>query len=138
MNNYERCEKCDGMKSWCEQCQINYFKDNFAYWTSGNEEIDKFIQGRQLKIDRPGDIVFEWIPYNHFYNIKEVGKYDVNIVYLALWKNGPLNWNEDNKKYIRTSPEKKGILKFLHNLHDNIIDGFLNEINKIYEVTNSL
>ncbi|RGB29607.1 hypothetical protein C1646_315640 [Rhizophagus diaphanus] len=138
MNYYERCEKCYdliyyNMKSWCIKCRIKSFKENFINWTSGNEKIDKFIQGRQLKIDRPGDIVFEWIPYNHFYNIKEVGKHDVNIVYLALWENGPLDWIEINKKYIRTSPDKKVILKCLRNLHDNIIDGLLNEINEIYE-----
>ena len=137
------CKKCYRLYSpyyeeWCKSCQINYFKENFINWTSGNEKIDKFIQGRQLKIDRPGDMVFEWIPYNHFYNIKEVGKHDVNIVYLALWENGPLDWNEINKKYIRISPDKKVILKCLRNLHDNIIDGLLNEINEIYKVTNSL
>ncbi|CAB5393786.1 unnamed protein product [Rhizophagus irregularis] len=136
MSNYERCEKCDNylfsyMRSWCIRCQIKSFKENFINWTSGNEKIDKFIQGRQLRI--PRDIIFEWIPYNHFYNIEEVGKHDASTVYLVSWKNGPLYWNKDNKKYIRKSPDKKVILKCLHNLHGNIIDEFLNEINEIFK-----
>ncbi|GBC28024.2 kinase-like domain-containing protein [Rhizophagus irregularis DAOM 181602=DAOM 197198] len=44
-------------------------------WTSGNGKIDYFIQEMQLKINGHGydDIVFEWIPYSQFNDIKEIG-----------------------------------------------------------------
>ncbi|GBC07873.1 hypothetical protein RclHR1_07750001, partial [Rhizophagus clarus] len=44
---------------------------NFASWTSGNGQIDDFIQEMQLKSK---NLVFEWIPYSQFNRIKETGK----------------------------------------------------------------
>src|SRR3954453_12411667 len=58
---------------WCKPCQINNLKGNFTNWTSGNEKIDDFIQEMQLKIDHPYNIIFEWIPYNQFSDIEEIG-----------------------------------------------------------------
>ena len=43
----------------------------------------------QLKIDFYDDIVFEWIPYNQFIDIKKIGGSFVE-VYSAIWKDGPL------------------------------------------------
>ncbi|GES73448.1 kinase-like domain-containing protein [Rhizophagus clarus] len=64
------CEKCgnkyeNSYSKWCQACQINYFKNNFTNWTSGNEKIDDLIQEEQLKYGGHGHgTVFEWIPYN--------------------------------------------------------------------------
>ncbi|PKY28471.1 hypothetical protein RhiirB3_444657 [Rhizophagus irregularis] len=41
---------------------------------SGNKIINDFIQERQLKIESNDDIVFEWIPYNQFNEVKKTGK----------------------------------------------------------------
>jgi hypothetical protein len=51
--------------------EINYLKNDFTNWTSENEKIDNLIQGMRLRIDYPSDIVFEWIPYDQFIDIKE-------------------------------------------------------------------
>ncbi|CAB4440757.1 unnamed protein product, partial [Rhizophagus irregularis] len=98
-------------------------------WTSGNEKINNFIQERQLKINNYDDIVLEWIPYNQFNEIKETGKNGPVIVYLAVWKAGPLykKYNLD-KYYIRDS-NKKVALKCLHNSQESV-DSFINEANK--------
>src|ERR1700722_9973110 len=71
------CVACDETYTdifykWCKPCQIKYLKDNFTNWTSGNEKVDNFIQEMQLKINKPADIVFEWIPYDQFYDIEEI------------------------------------------------------------------
>src|SRR5688572_20099204 len=100
--NENNCEKCGKIytnvyNKWCKLCQINNLKKNFTNWTSGNEKIDDFIQEMQLRINDKWDIVFEWIPYNQFNDIKETGKG------LAVWKDGPLNYDIDNKEYIRKS-----------------------------------
>ena len=55
----------------------------------------------QLKINGPDDIVFEWIPYNQFSDIKIIDGF--NIVTSAIWKNGPLHYN---KKWMRDSKVK--------------------------------
>src|SRR5207248_2396237 len=72
------CKKCGEeytsiRHNWCKPCQIDNLKGNFTNWTSGNEKINNFIQEMQLKINQYDDIVFEWIPYNQFSNIKEIG-----------------------------------------------------------------
>ncbi|UZO16933.1 uncharacterized protein OCT59_008299 [Rhizophagus irregularis] len=106
---------------------------NLANWISGNEKIDDFIQEMQLKIDSYEDIVFEWIPYNQFNNINEIGKGGFAIVYSANWKDGPLEYVADEKTYKRNDPNKVIALKCLHN-SQNINNKFLNEA-KEYSIT---
>ena len=110
---------------WCNQCQINYLKGNFTNWTSENEKIVNFIQERQLNINNSQGLVFEWISYSQFLNIKEVNSDDFSTVYLAKWKDGPLCWSNYSKKYERQQNEEI-YLKYLHNLQN--IDEFLNEV----------
>ena len=92
------------------------------YGTSGNKQIDNYIQETQLKVSSCSDVLFEWIPYNQFNNIKEVSKGDFSTVYSAIWKDGPLNYKY---RYMRSS-DKKVALRSLHN-SQNAIDEFLNE-----------
>src|SRR5256885_14370904 len=115
------CEKCGEEYTnlsleWCKPCQIDNLKGSFTNWTSGNEKIDDFIQEMQLKIDEYNDIVFEWMPYNQFSDIKEVGKDGFATVYSAIWKDGPLKYNDDDEKYTRKSDSDYQVaLKCLHN-----------------------
>src|SRR5947207_831033 len=83
---------------WCEPCQVYKLKANSINWTSGNEKIDNFIQEMQLKINA-SDIIFEWIPYNQFHDIKEIDKGGFATVYSALWKDGPLYYSLDKKEW---------------------------------------
>ncbi|CAB5379097.1 unnamed protein product [Rhizophagus irregularis] len=98
----------------CKPCIINYLKNNFINWTSGNEKIDNFIQETQLKSDKYNDTLFtlfEWIPYVGFTDINEIrkGKFA-----MAIWKDGPLSCPG---KWERGAPEKV-YLKYLHNSQD--------------------
>src|ERR1051325_2507380 len=82
----EACSKADlyNLGQWCKQCQISYLKKNFTNWTSGNEKIDGFIQEMQLSINYyKWDILFEWVPYDQFDNIKEIGKSHYATMYSA-------------------------------------------------------
>ena len=139
----ESCRKCgeeytDTYWNWCKPCQIDNLKGNFTNWTSGNKSIDNFIQEMQLKIDCPTDLVFEWVPYNQFSDLKEIGKGGFATVYSAIWKDGPLNYDDDKKEYWKDghdddkkeylrSQDKKVALKCLHN-SQNITNEFLNEV----------
>src|SRR2546421_82805 len=93
---------------------------------SGNKKVDNLIQEMQLKIKNKGDIVFEWIPYNQFDNIEEINKGDFVTVYSAVWKDGPLCYDNYKEEYLRKS-NKKVALKCLHN-SQNISIEFLNEV----------
>jgi hypothetical protein len=44
--------------------EINYLKENFSNWTSGNDDIDNLIQKCQMESLMPRRVV-EWIPYNN-------------------------------------------------------------------------
>ncbi|CAB5388890.1 unnamed protein product [Rhizophagus irregularis] len=109
------CENCgkiytDKSYKWCNPCQINNLKQNFANWTSGNEKFDKLIQKMQLKIDKLDDTIFEWIPYNQFNYIKEIG----TSLYSAIWMDGPLFYNYDKMEWKRNPNEKINLI-----YHDN-------------------
>ena len=121
------CHKCgkEYFFGWCKPCQINDFKKNFTNWTSGNEKIDGFIQEMQLKIYSPWDVIFEWVTYSQFDDIKELICKEGFAS--AIWKNGPLTYDEDNEKYMRKSTNKKVILECLHNSQNNINE-FLDKV----------
>src|SRR2546421_617910 len=130
------CQNCgeeytnyiSGTYKWCKPCQIDNLKGNFTNWTSGNEKIDVCIQEMQLIIEL-GDIVVEWIPYNRFSDIKEIGRGGFATVYSAIWKDGPLYYNSDIQEYTRDLDYSnyEVALKYLHN-SQNITNELLNEV----------
>ncbi|GBC08960.1 hypothetical protein RclHR1_08500005 [Rhizophagus clarus] len=129
-NNY--CKDCGKAytsinNKWCNPCQVNNLKQNFANWTSKNEKIDGLIQEMQLNIEhRYDNIIAEWIPYDTFKNIKEINKNDFAKFYSAIWKDGPLCYSYDKGKLIRL-PNNKVVLKCLYNIQDTTNE-FLNVV----------
>ncbi|CAB5367065.1 unnamed protein product [Rhizophagus irregularis] len=97
--------------------------------TSGNEKIDDFIQERQLKANHNNDVIFEWIPYNQFNEIKEICRNSSITVYSAIWRYGPLcklwRWSS----YYSREKNKEVVLKCLHNLQ-NPVYSLINEAKK--------
>ena len=80
------CEKCDEnykFNGWCKPCQINGLKSK-TNWSSKNEKIGNIMQEMQLKIDNQTNLIYEWIPYNQFNDIKEIGKGGFATVYSAI------------------------------------------------------
>src|SRR6266516_170125 len=113
------CDKCGNESRWykirwCRPCQINNLRNNFTQWTSENEIIDNFIQEKQLNVNSHHDIVFEWIPYNQFDNIKEIRQSDSTAVYSELWKDGLLRFDMYKKEYARVL-DKEVSLKCFYN-----------------------
>jgi hypothetical protein len=133
-NSTYECEKCGEVYTninykWCKPCQINDLKNNLS---SGNKKIDNLIQEMQLKIDFFNDILFNWVPYDQFINIKKIGKNDCFKIYSAIWKDGNceskyeyINQNEYKHEYIRNQ-NMKVTLKCLYNSQN--LDEFLNEV----------
>ena len=116
-------EKCTNIiAKWCKQCQIDNLKGNFTNWTSGSEKIDNFTQEMQLKIENTADKVFEWIPYNQFSDIKEIGRNGFATVYSAIWKDGPLEYNRDIGEYVKLSMNYKVTLKCSQHITNEILN----------------
>jgi hypothetical protein len=134
----EICEKCNekymskyhAKYKWCRLCHINDLKNNFTNWTSDDDALDTLIQEIQLEINEPNDMILEWIPYNQFNDIKEIVGEESDKVYLAIWKDGPLNYNKNKKEYIRIN-NNKVVLK-LYNLQDLIDEFFIDQVIVIF------
>src|ERR1051325_12104280 len=67
------CDKPNTFYDWCQQCNAKRFQQDFPNWTSGNKDIDNFIQETQLNAQRPEEVL-EWIPYNRLVNIKQLAE----------------------------------------------------------------
>ncbi|GBB94225.1 hypothetical protein RclHR1_23130002 [Rhizophagus clarus] len=128
------CES-DQMNNWCKSCHINYLKDNFTNWTSGNEMIDNFIQKKQLNLKTSYDLIFEWIPYNELTEIEEIGKGGIGKFHVAIWKEGPLCYDTFEKEWIR--PYTEIILKYLSG-SENLTDDSLSEIPVSYKSSHGI
>jgi hypothetical protein len=119
----EKCKKCNYV------CNAIHFQQNFENWTSGDDDIDKFIQNTQLSIHGNNynsfEQVLEWIPYNRFYNIKYIAE---KKVYQANWIDGKISyWNVNYQNWMRENQNMIVILKRLSN-PKNITLEFMNEV----------
>ena len=138
-SNYKKyglCEKCKQPKKsywsdWC-QCNANHFRQNFQNWTSGNHDVDKFIQKMQLKAKDRNQVI-EWIEYDRFKDIEYLAKGGFGTTFKAIWKDGPIKkWDSVNnqwkrEKTYRHHPNYPVALKCLHN-SQNITTEFLSEV----------
>jgi hypothetical protein len=94
--NNNICKKCN------YSCNTIHFQQNFESWTSGNNNIDKYIQNTQLFAHNTTYEALEWIPYNRFCNIKyikKVGIFKANWIdgCIDKWDNKDQNWKRFNQ-----------------------------------------
>ena len=60
---YKKCGLCKECKQpntgsyWCQPCNAKRFQQNFQNWTSGNHDIDEFIQKTQLKVRNYEEVI---------------------------------------------------------------------------------
>ena len=130
MSNSYVCEECNqentGYK-WCKSCNAKRFQQNFENWTSGNVDIDKFIQDTQLSADNECKVL-EWIPYDKFRDIQYIAKGGFGKVYRANWIDGYIwKWDNKNQNWLRPYPNMTVALKSLNN-SKNVTLEFLNEV----------
>ncbi|GBB97944.1 hypothetical protein RclHR1_03100006 [Rhizophagus clarus] len=78
---------CDYIEKWCQPCNTKRLQQSFKNWTSGNNEVNEFIQKVQLKARNYREIL-EWIEYDKFEDIKYVAKEGFGTIHKAIWKNG--------------------------------------------------
>jgi hypothetical protein len=133
---YGLCGECKQLKTdyfWCQSCTSKYFQQNFKNWTSGNHDVDEFIQKAQLKAKYYKEVI-EWIEYDRFENVEYLAKGGFGTTYKAIWKDGCIDgWdsgiNQFNE-FIRKKDNEKGhpvALKCLHNSQGITVE-FLREV----------
>ena len=134
---YGLCKECKQPNTvypryygWCQLCNAKHFQQNFKNWTSGNRDIDEFIQQTQLKAKNCGKVI-EWIEYDRFENIEYLAKGGFGTVHKATWKDGLIyDWDYENNQWKRSKEGNDDFtiaLKCLHNSQD-ITAEFLREV----------
>ena len=103
---YGICGECNepgtGYK-WCQHCNAKRFKNNFKNWTSGNKNIDEFIQQSQLNAVHFSNYL-EWIPFENFKNVTCITKGIFGNICSAEWPEGCIrSWDIENQKWNRDS-----------------------------------
>ncbi|CAB5371084.1 unnamed protein product [Rhizophagus irregularis] len=86
----------------------------------------------QLKINASQNIIFEWIPFEQFNDVKEIKNDDLTSISSAIWKNGQLYYDNNKYEYARNQ-NTKVILKYLYN-SQNISNVFLNKVKSYYSI----
>jgi hypothetical protein len=106
----DTCKECE------YSCNTIYFQQNFESWTSGNNNIDKYIQNTQLSAHDITYKALEWIPYDRLYNIEYIEKVGV---YKAKWIDGYINkWENDDRNWKRFNQNMLVNLKSLNDSKD--------------------
>src|SRR4051794_2837137 len=123
--NYGLCEECSQPNTsidfisgfgWCQSCNSKHFQQDFNKWTSGNKEIDEFIQKFQLNATRYEEVL-EWIPYEKFSDVEYLAKGGFGTVHKAKWIGGHIyQWDINQTKWKRYDYEdsKYIVLKCLN------------------------
>ncbi|RHZ83830.1 hypothetical protein Glove_87g152 [Diversispora epigaea] len=95
------CNQKDTSPNWCRQCNSKHFQNDFNNWTSGNDKIDKFIQDAQLNADINWGVI-EWISYDRFKDVKQIGKGGFGTIHYARWIDGYIRkWDIENQQWKR-------------------------------------
>ena len=129
---YRLCKECSQPNTgyyaygWCQSCNSKHFQQDFNKWTSGNKEIDEFIQKFQLNATRREEVL-EWIPYEKFRDIKYLAKGGFGTVHKAFWVDGYIRyWDVDQNKW-SIYGSMHIVLKCLNN-SQNLTTDFLQEV----------
>src|SRR5439155_10445230 len=96
LDNYGRCEECNEINTgykWCRICNAGHFRNDFDKWTSGNKEIDYFVQNSQIHAWY-NQLALEWYSWSTFSEIEEIGKGGYATVFRAKKQVGRIwKWN---------------------------------------------
>jgi hypothetical protein len=128
MNSFYLIKSCG-----CLKCNSKQFKENFKNWTSGNNDVDRFIQSTQLSDHNYYSCqALEWIPYDRFHNIKFIAEDEFDNIYIANWIDGCIAsnqncWNDENQDWNRNEPNMFVKLKILNDLASITLE-FINKV----------
>jgi hypothetical protein len=115
--NNEICEKCNCV------CNTIHFQQNFKNWTSGNDDIDKFIQSTQSSAHCDVSETLEWISYDRLCNIEYVTNNGFYEMYKANWIDGCIfEWNNEYQNWKRINQNMFVILISLKDLKNEFMN----------------
>ncbi|CAG8542234.1 7481_t:CDS:2 [Ambispora leptoticha] len=135
LGNCQQCHRPNIGVDWCKNCNAKHFAEDFSEWDSGMDEVNSFIKATQLSADNSMRII-EWISYDQFSNIENIGKGGYSIVDKATWINGRIRaWDHDYKRWSRYGNHPV-VLKRLVNSKRMTLT-FLNELKIQWNIVSS-
>jgi len=112
--NYGLCSECHQLNTgnqWCKDCNVPRLEREFTNWTSGNPQIDQFIQKYQLQAT-DADKFIEWIPYEQFKDVEYLAEGGFGKVYKAKWTVGNIHhWDNENNQWIREKDCEENLIR---------------------------
>src|ERR1044072_9738901 len=130
--NCSRCNKQFTEELWCKDYDPFRIIEG---WTSENSNIDKFIKDTMYDAGHEEDKkvlkFLEWVPFNKFTDIKQIGEGGFAKVYSATWIDGPLRGRlkkQDDGSWKKSKPEPKEIALKRLNGSQNMTAEYLNEV----------
>ena len=132
--NHENCYKPWNGKLWCKECVPSCIIEG---WTSGNPEIDEFIKDTIYNAKSSGyytkyPLVLEWVPFDRFEDIKQIGEGGFAKVYSAKWIDGKAIYNKRYGSWKKLDPEPKNVALKRLNGSQSMSADYLTEVFKLY------
>ncbi|GES72878.1 kinase-like domain-containing protein [Rhizophagus clarus] len=125
-SNHKICSYCGQPffeELWCKKCDPYKIIEG---WTSENPDVDKFI--KDTMYSRKYGTWLEWVPFDRFTDIKQIGEGGFSKVYSATWINGKANYIFEYGNWKKLNPKPiKVALKRLNGSHEISIE-YLNEL----------
>jgi hypothetical protein len=100
-------------------------------WTSGNDDIDNFIKDTIYNPEYSSDcpLFLEWVPFDRFENMKQIGEGGFAKVYSATWIDGRAKYTKQNDgSWIKGKPNPLEIALKKLNGSQNMSNDYLNEV----------
>ena len=135
MSSNEICPECHQKHDkydWCKPCNSKHFQNDFNNWTSGNDKIDKLIQDAQLNVNYYWEVI-EWIPYDRFKDVKQIGRGGFGTKHYARWIDGFITGQDiKNQRWKRYYKDIEVALKKFDNFVN--FNDVLNEVNILINI----
>ncbi|CAB5373289.1 unnamed protein product [Rhizophagus irregularis] len=135
-SNHKNCSYCNKPfteELWCKECDPFRIMEG---WTSGNSVIDKFIKDTIYDKRKVGIKFLEWVPFDRFTDIKEIGEGGFAKVYSATWIDGNSEYYENDESWGKNEPRTITVALKKLSGSQNMSDKYLNELKIHWEISN--
>ena len=126
---HENCYRPDDDKLWCKECVPSCIIEG---WTSGNSEIDEFIKDTIYNVGIYGGyypLFLEWVEFDRFENVKQIGEGGFAKVYSATWIDGRAKYlRQRDGNWEKSDPGPMEVALKRLNGSQNISAKYLNEV----------
>ena len=95
---------------------------------SGNSDIDKFIKDTIFNAKKYNSRFLEWVPFDRFEDIKQIGEGGFAKVYSAKLIDGRSEYYKDNGSWVKSEPEPMNVALKRLNGSQNMSAEYLNEV----------